>query len=86
MSGGNRLQVRYFAGAAAAAGVHEETVDLPVDSDVRALRDALGRRHPPLVPVLVVAGLLLDGVAAREPGRRLDGVRQVDVLPPFAGG
>ncbi len=86
MTGVNRLTVRYFAGAAAAAGVHDETVELPAGADVSALRETLGRRHPRLVPVLGVAGLLLDGVAAREPERPLDGVLCVDVLPPFAGG
>ena len=86
VSGANRLTVRYFAGAAAAAGRHDEVVELPRGADVGALREALGRRHPRLGPVLAVAGLLLDGVTATTPDRTLDDVQQVDVLPPFAGG
>ena len=85
-AGGNRLTVRYFAGAAAAAGRDDEVLDLPGGADVAALRELLGRLHPRLAPVLVVAGLLLDGVAATAPDHSLDDVRQVDVLPPFAGG
>lgn len=86
MTGAHRLTVRYFAGAAAAAGRDGDVVELPPGADVAALRAALGRLHPRLGPVLAVAGLLLDGVAASAHARTLDGVRQVDVLPPFAGG
>ncbi len=86
MPGRNRLTVRYFAGAAAAAGRDDEVVELPSGADVAALRETLGRLHPRLGPVLVVAGLLLDGVTATAPDRALDDVQQVDVLPPFAGG
>lgn len=80
------VTVRYFAGAAAAAGRDEELVDLHADADLAALRAELTGRHPDLVRVLAVASLLVDGVAVRDPTRSMDGVRQVDVLPPFAGG
>lgn len=82
----NTLAVRYFAGAAAASGTTGEDVVLPAGSDVAALRGALVARHPGLAPVLEVATLLVDGVAAREAARSLDGARGVDVLPPFSGG
>jgi molybdopterin converting factor small subunit len=84
--GNNLLTVRYFAGAAAAAGRDDEVLELPEGADVAALRELLGRLHPRLAPVLAVAGLLLDGVAATAHDRALDDVQQVDVLPPFAGG
>ena len=80
------LQVRYYAGAAAAAGVEEEPVELPAGGDVAALRTHLARLRPALVPVLAVSTVLVDGVPASDPARSLDGATRVDVLPPFAGG
>jgi sulfur-carrier protein len=81
-----RLVVRYYAGARAAAGVEEETVDLSSGATVGALSDVLADRHGvALARVLAACTFLVDEVAgSRE--RSLDGARQVDVLPPFAGG
>ena len=78
--------VRYFAGAAAAAGVPEEAVEVPAGSDVAALRARLASSRPGLAPVLAVSTVLVDGTPASDPATGLDGARQVDVLPPFAGG
>jgi sulfur-carrier protein len=80
------LVVRYYAGARAAAGVDEEALDMPAGATVAALADALTDRHgPALARVLAACTFLVDEVAgSRE--RSLDGARQVDVLPPFAGG
>ncbi len=88
MSGrsGQQLRVRYFAGAAAAAGVPEENLELPAGSDVAYLRKTLAARHPRLEPVLEVASLLVDAVAVSDDSHCLDDATQVDVLPPFAGG
>ncbi|GAB2690189.1 MoaD/ThiS family protein [Thalassiella azotivora] len=80
------LQVRYFAGAAAAAGVPSESVQVSPGLDVAALRALLADRHPRLVPVLASASLLVDEVAVSDPAATLAGARTVDVLPPFAGG
>ena len=80
------LQVRYFAGAAAAAGTGEEPVQLAPGTDAAGLREELVRRHPGLEQVLRVATLLVDGVASSDPAALLDEATQVDVLPPFAGG
>lgn len=80
------VSVRYFAGAAAAAGVTEERLSLDGATTVAGLRSELGSRRPGLAPVLAVATLLVDEVAARDPAAAvLDGAT-VDVLPPFAGG
>lgn len=84
------MQVRYFAGAAAAAGLDEELVEVDDDATAAQLVAELAQRRPRLRPVLEVASLLADEVAVRDrsavlvppDGRRL----QVDVLPPFAGG
>jgi molybdopterin synthase sulfur carrier subunit len=78
------VQVRYFAGARAAAGVSEESADA---STLRELVDELGERHGDrLTVVLRACSFLLDGVAAHGPHDSLAGVGTIDVLPPFAGG
>ncbi|MFP5346909.1 MAG: MoaD/ThiS family protein [Actinomycetes bacterium] len=81
-----QLEVRYFAGAAAAAGLPAERLELPAVTTLDGLRSVLAQRHPRLEPVLRVATLLVDGVAVRDLDATLDDVAQVDVLPPFAGG
>ena len=81
-----RVTVRYFAGASAAAGLEEEAVDVPEGAMVDALAGLLGERHGArLTRVLASSTFLVDEVpGGRE--RSLAGARQVDVLPPFAGG
>ncbi|MGQ7297176.1 MoaD/ThiS family protein [Quadrisphaera sp. KR29] len=84
------MQVRYFAGAAAAAGTDEEPVELPDGATAEQLVGALAQRHPRLGAVLEVATLLVEEVAVRDRTTVLPapvgGPLQVDVLPPFAGG
>lgn len=81
-----QLRVRYFAGASAAAGLEEELVEMPEGATVDALAGLLGERHGGrLSRVLASSTFLVDEVpGGRE--RSLEGARQVDVLPPFAGG
>lgn len=79
-------QVRYYAGAAAAAGVDEEPVEVPAGATVADLRVLLAEQRPTLSGALAVSTLLLDGTPASDPATGLDGVQRVDVLPPFAGG
>ena len=80
------LTVRYFAGASAAAGRDEERVEVPDGATVDALAALLGERHGArLARVLASSTFLVDEVpGGRE--RPLGGARQVEVLPPFAGG
>lgn len=80
------VTVRYFAGAQAAAGVEQESVSLPAGSAVSALLAELGRRHPPLAPVLGRCSYLADALAVRDLAAPLPAGATVDVLPPFAGG
>ncbi len=80
------VRVRYFAGACAAVGIEEESLPVPHDYTLADLRRELAVRHPRLAPVLQVATLLVDQVAVVDPGARIGGASQVDVLPPFAGG
>jgi molybdopterin converting factor small subunit len=80
------VTVRYFAGAAAAAGVAEEKVDVPSGTTVGGLLAAVASARPSVEPVLAVASVLVDEVAARDRGALLPDGATVDVLPPFAGG
>jgi sulfur-carrier protein len=81
---GRVVTVRYWAGARAAAGRAEESVDA---GTVGELLLALGDR-PPLAKVLSASSLLVDGTAVRreDTGHPLPTGAVVDVLPPFAGG
>ncbi|MBD7916773.1 MoaD/ThiS family protein [Cellulomonas sp. Sa3CUA2] len=82
-----RVEVRYFAAAAEAAGVQEEHVDLPPGTTVGGLLDALAERHgPALADVAARCALLVDGVLHRDRDARVGAAVRVDVLPPFAGG
>jgi molybdopterin converting factor small subunit len=78
-----KVTVRYFAGARAAAGVPEETVDAATVGDLIA---HLATRGEPLARVLSVCSYLVDGLAARDHDAPLRDGATVDVLPPFAGG
>ncbi|MEZ5086920.1 MAG: MoaD/ThiS family protein [Tessaracoccus sp.] len=78
------MEIRYFAGAADAAGRESQTVEV-TGLDVAALVARLGEDNDRLARVLSVSTLLADG-ARVEGAADLSGVRQLDVLPPFAGG
>ena len=78
-----QVRVRYFAAAAEAAGLEEET--LPAVATVGDLRAVLAARYgEPMTRVMASGSFLVDGVVSRDDTRQL-GLR-VDVLPPFAGG
>ncbi|MEV4705328.1 MoaD/ThiS family protein [Actinoplanes sp. NPDC049316] len=78
-------QVRYFAGArAAAGGVREELADATsLDELVTELTTRHGER---LAVVLKAASFLVDGLACHDRQAALPAGATVDVLPPFAGG
>ena len=76
------VTVRYWAGARAAAGVETETAQA---STVGELTSALASRRPALEPVLAVASVLVDGLAADASTGLVAGMT-VEILPPFAGG
>lgn len=86
-NGAHPVDVRFFAGAAEAAGADALTVDLATGATLSDLRAVLVDQRPALARVLDVSSLLLDARPV-TPGTDpvlADGVR-VDVLPPFAGG
>ena len=81
-----QVRVRYFAGAAAAAGLDEEVVLLDHGASAHDLLAHLRGVHPALARVLEVATALVDEVAVTDLSAPLRDGAQVDVLPPFAGG
>ena len=75
------VTIRFWAGAARAAGHDEEQFSAET---VAELRTALGAR-PALAKIAVVASILVDGQAVGQ-ASKLPAGAVVDVLPPFAGG
>lgn len=78
--------VRFYAGAAEAAGADAVTVELPAGSSLADLVTRLGADDQRLAEVLGVCTLLLEGQAASSHTVLPEGPAAVDVLPPFAGG
>lgn len=79
------VQLRYFAGAAEAAGVSSVRLTLP---DGATVADVLANRSTPeLDRVLDFCSVLVNGVRSDDHSAALPtGDVLVDVLPPFAGG
>lgn len=80
-----QITIRYFAAAAEAAGVDEETWLPAGGSTLADLRSMLTERHgDAMARVLRGGSFLIDGRVRRDEGEIRGS--QVDVLPPFAGG
>jgi molybdopterin converting factor small subunit len=80
------VTVRYFAGAAAAAGRQDELVRVAAGSTLGDLLELLADQHGlALARVLDASSYLLGEVHAERADELRDGAT-VDVLPPFAGG
>jgi molybdopterin converting factor small subunit len=77
--------VHYYAGAAEAAGLAEETIEESPGEAVQGAADRLVARHPDLAPIIGVCGFFIDGASARRDAVLPAGAH-LDVLPPFAGG
>ncbi|AOZ73051.1 hypothetical protein BK816_06920 [Boudabousia tangfeifanii] len=82
------LKVRYFAGAAAAAGTSEQVLEVSGESTLAEVVTRLGEDNPDLARVLSVASFLSEGqpVSDRQLPLAQLPAPQLDVLPPFAGG
>ena len=80
------VTIRYFAAAAAAAGVETETLDVAAGTTIEALVARLAGRDADLARVLKRCSYLCDEVAVRDLSRKLSTPQTLDVLPPFAGG
>ena len=78
------LEVRYFAGARAAAGTSAESIEAAsLDHLIAVLSERHGEK---LALVLKAASFLVDGLACHDRRAALPAGATVDVLPPFAGG
>lgn len=78
------VEVRYFAGAAEAAGTSAERLAASTAGELRAAMVAAHGAE--LERVLERCTLLADGVRLVDPATPLTPGGTVDVLPPFAGG
>jgi molybdopterin synthase sulfur carrier subunit len=79
------MRIRYFAGAADAAGREESALSGPLGA--AQLREALASAHgPEFARVLGRCSLLVDGVRLGSEDAQVPDAATVDVLPPFAGG
>ena len=79
-----KVQVRYFAAAAAAAGIEEESVK---PGTLAEIVEKIGDKHGALmVKVLPACSFLIDGTATTDHTVAVSGGQSIDVLPPFAGG
>jgi molybdopterin converting factor small subunit len=76
-----RVTVRYWAGAARAAGTQTEELEARTLAELRAVLSD----RPSLAAVSRVASFLVDGAQADDAAPLPPGA-VVDVLPPFAGG
>lgn len=79
------MHVRFFAGAAEAAGMDTLTVDAAGMSG-RDLVAHLAEGNERLAKVLSVSALLADGARLTDLDAEIGNVDSLDVLPPFAGG
>lgn len=79
------MEVRYFAGAADAAGVDSTVIDA-AGLTGHGLLEMLAEGNEHLRKVLEVSSLLADGVRVTDRSAALGEVERLDVLPPFAGG
>jgi molybdopterin converting factor small subunit len=78
------VNVRYYAGARAAAGTSGEHV---AAGSLEELTGVLTERHGErLAVILKAASFLVDGLACHDRQAALRTGATVDVLPPFAGG
>lgn len=80
------VQIRYWAGAAAAAGVEDEVI--AADTVAAALTTARAARGAGFGSVLDVCSVLVEGrrQGAEQLSQPLTEPTRVEVLPPFAGG
>lgn len=84
------ISVRYFAGAAAAAGREQDSLAAPSAAPtLEQLLRLVSDIRPEVAEVLTRCSFLWDGVAVRDrtaPLPASPGGGTLDVLPPFAGG
>lgn len=80
------MLIRFFAGAAEAAGVPERSLDVASTATGADVVAALTAERPELAKVLACSTLLVDGVRLTDRLAVIGDADLLDVLPPFAGG
>lgn len=80
------MEIRFFAGAAEAAGTPSRTIDVEPFHTVHHVVEQVVGDDARLAKVLGVSSLLLDGTRVTDRATAVGGATQLDVLPPFAGG
>lgn len=80
------MEIRYFAGAAEAAGRQSQLVEVGAGHTVADVVAGIVGDDARLARVLEVSALLLDGVRVTDRNNPVGAAIQLDVLPPFAGG
>lgn len=80
------FSVRFFAGAADAAGNTQQDVELPAGATLADLVTELGASNPRLAEVLKVCTMLVGQRPAELSAALPNETTTIDVLPPFAGG
>lgn len=80
------ITVRFFAGAAQAAGVDSARVPATANQTLREIAQAASKND--LASILEVSSFLVDGALADGDASLGESATngQLDVLPPFAGG
>lgn len=80
------MEIRFFAGAAEAAGRQSQMLEVKQDHTVADIVGRIVGDDARLGRVLDVSALLLDGVRVVDRAAPVGAATQLDVLPPFAGG
>ena len=75
--------VRFFAGARAAMGTSEITLEC---ATLQELVEHCSSQNPRAAEVLQSCSFLLDGLSTKDQNASLIGIENIDVLPKFAGG
>ncbi|TRY16902.1 MoaD/ThiS family protein [Tessaracoccus rhinocerotis] len=80
------MEIRFFAGAAEAAGTPSRTVEVTPEQTVEYVVQQVVGDDARLAKVVGASSLLLDGARVRDRSVAVGSATQLDVLPPFAGG
>ena len=80
------ITVGYYAAAEDAAGTARERIHTSALTVGELAREVCERHGEPLASIVTVSSFLVGDETTRDPQTSLEGVTEVDVLPPFAGG
>lgn len=80
------MEIRFFAGAAEAAGTPSRTVEVTPEQTIDYVVSQVVGDDARLAKVVGASSLLLDGARVGDRSLAVGSATQLDVLPPFAGG